>query len=121
MPTARTLIGVALASAALAATAGVACGYTVGLRRADPPRNVLTAIPPPGGRIAFVREAACGEGHCQTLWLGTTLEDATEVAALAGSDRCEGIAWSNDGYRICLLYTSPSPRDLSTSRMPSSA
>ena len=25
------------------------------------------------------------------------------------------------GYNICLLYTSPSPRDLSTSRMPSSA
>ena len=24
-------------------------------------------------------------------------------------------------YAICLLYTSPSPRDLSTSRMPSSA
>ena len=26
-----------------------------------------------------------------------------------------------DKYRHCLLYTSPSPRDLSTSRMPSSA
>ena len=26
-----------------------------------------------------------------------------------------------DGVLICLLYTSPSPRDLSTSRMPSSA
>ena len=26
-----------------------------------------------------------------------------------------------DDSRICLLYTSPSPRDLSTSRMPSSA
>ena len=26
-----------------------------------------------------------------------------------------------DGYYRCLLYTSPSPRDLSTSRMPSSA
>ena len=25
------------------------------------------------------------------------------------------------GYKVCLLYTSPSPRDLSTSRMPSSA
>jgi len=25
------------------------------------------------------------------------------------------------GYFTCLLYTSPSPRDLSTSRMPSSA
>ena len=28
-------------------------------------------------------------------------------------------SWSE--YKICLLYTSPSPRDLSTSRMPSSA
>ena len=26
-----------------------------------------------------------------------------------------------EGQRSCLLYTSPSPRDLSTSRMPSSA
>ena len=26
-----------------------------------------------------------------------------------------------DHYNSCLLYTSPSPRDLSTSRMPSSA
>ena len=30
--------------------------------------------------------------------------------------------WLEEGdYRACLLYTSPSPRDLSTSRMPSSA
>ena len=28
---------------------------------------------------------------------------------------------SGEKYDICLLYTSPSPRDLSTSRMPSSA
>ena len=28
---------------------------------------------------------------------------------------------NNDALKICLLYTSPSPRDLSTSRMPSSA
>ena len=27
----------------------------------------------------------------------------------------------HDGVTACLLYTSPSPRDLSTSRMPSSA
>ena len=30
-------------------------------------------------------------------------------------DACHGL------YHACLLYTSPSPRDLSTSRMPSSA
>ena len=27
----------------------------------------------------------------------------------------------NEDLKVCLLYTSPSPRDLSTSRMPSSA
>ena len=34
--------------------------------------------------------------------------DAIEVATIGG-------------WKSCLLYTSPSPRDLSTSRMPSSA
>ena len=29
--------------------------------------------------------------------------------------------YHSDEYKPCLLYTSPSPRDLSTSRMPSSA
>jgi len=33
----------------------------------------------------------------------------------------EGNALDQYGGYICLLYTSPSPRDLSTSRMPSSA
>jgi hypothetical protein len=103
VPTARTIIAVAAASAALAAAAGVACGYTVGKRSADPPREVMTSAPPGGGRIAFVREAPCGEGHCQTLWLGRTKEDATEVAALGGRERCEGIAWSQDGYRMGFL------------------
>jgi len=32
-----------------------------------------------------------------------------------------GVAYGPVLYQICLLYTSPSPRDLSTSRMPSSA
>jgi len=44
----------------------------------------------------------------------------------AGGDACEGqpaVLRQFDGWgnRVCLLYTSPSPRDLSTSRMPSSA
>ena len=37
------------------------------------------------------------------------------VASAKGMDR------ANADYMGCLLYTSPSPRDLSTSRMPSSA
>ena len=43
--------------------------------------------------------------------------------------RCPNIKWvkvglelfTREGPSVCLLYTSPSPRDLSTSRMPSSA
>ena len=33
----------------------------------------------------------------------------------------ERTGYTKDEYDACLLYTSPSPRDLSTSRMPSSA
>ena len=29
--------------------------------------------------------------------------------------------WASKGYMVCLLYTSPSPRDRTRSRMPSSA
>ena len=37
-------------------------------------------------------------------------------------EACQGLAGvSASQVEICLLYTSPSPRDLSTSRMPSSA
>lgn len=63
----------------------------------------MTSAPPAGGRIAFVREAPCGGGRCQTLWLGETREAATEVAALGARERVEAIAWSQDGYRMGFL------------------
>ena len=44
------------------------------------------------------------------------LHDETQAIAHAyGAER------TPEFYLLCLLYTSPSPRDLSTSRMPSSA
>ena len=47
---------------------------------------------------------------------------ATEYNLRLGLGRAESIRFLLEArYRICLLYTSPSPRDLSTSRMPSSA
>ena len=39
----------------------------------------------------------------------------------AGAHRVQRIPKTESQGRVCLLYTSPSPRDLSTSRMPSSA
>ena len=103
VPSARAVVGIALTSAALAAAAGVACGYTVGKRAQDPAAEVIAVAPPAGGRIAFVREGPCGQGRCQTLWLGNTRDDATEVGSLQGQERCEAIAWSGDGYRMGFL------------------
>jgi len=73
--------------------------------RAEPDRarDVMVSEPPGRDRIAFVREAPCGEGRCQTLWLGETKEGATEVASLGDRERCEAIAWSADGYRMGFL------------------
>ena len=56
------------------------------------------------------------------LCVSVNLEDFPQVKALA--DEHEHIFASvgvHPCYKDCLLYTSPSPRDLSTSRMPSSA
>ena len=49
--------------------------------------------------------------------------DAGAVAALTAYQRnpADGDQAALETMNACLLYTSPSPRDLSTSRMPSSA
>ena len=54
-----------------------------------------------------------------------------EIETMPGvNEKVKVVVFSNKGkqknenapdYVVCLLYTSPSPRDLSTSRMPSSA
>ena len=50
----------------------------------------------------------------------STLVD-TEKMAIEEINAAGGVTVGGKSYKICLLYTSPSPRDLSTSRMPSSA
>ena len=66
------------------------------------------------------------ESVCRTALLnvGASVEQADIVAAEIADAEAEGIRNVGLGYMhlyLCLLYTSPSPRDLSTSRMPSSA
>ena len=51
--------------------------------------------------------------------MGETGRDAVTVAR--GKDDAEGSDQDNRLGKNCLLYTSPSPRDGATSRMPSSA
>mgnify|MGYP000129570146 CR=1 FL=1 len=47
------------------------------------------------------------------------ITSASRIAIVGINEKDVDAVWSELG--ICLLYTSPSPRDLSTSRMPSSA
>ena len=49
------------------------------------------------------------------IWLMLVLPFFLAFAPLSGA--AKALLW----FSLCLLYTSPSPRDLSTSRMPSSA
>ena len=63
-------------------------------------------------------EAACETREEIAKLLGTT----TDVRLKTSACRSLGTDCFYDGhFERCLLYTSPSPRDLSTSRMPSSA
>jgi len=66
----------------------------------------------------FERDAA-GELHLGRQLLGVSRDIYTNTACISRSEvmRLEDAGSIKD----CLLYTSPSPRDLSTSRMPSSA
>ena len=50
-----------------------------------------------------------------------TIVDPRRYGQVLRQVRVDGFAASREEHTICLLYTSPSPRDLSTSRMPSSA
>ena len=50
-----------------------------------------------------------------------TLEQANQPASNEAIDFAKGNVKARVRMTSCLLYTSPSPRDLSTSRMPSSA
>ena len=50
--------------------------------------------------------------------LKATIDDVAIIACSGGVDSTVAAVIAN---QACLLYTSPSPRDLSTSRMPSSA
>eukprot|EP00656_Telonema_subtile_P013903 TRINITY_DN17069_c0_g1_i1.p1 TRINITY_DN17069_c0_g1~~TRINITY_DN17069_c0_g1_i1.p1 ORF type:complete len:114 (-),score=26.06 TRINITY_DN17069_c0_g1_i1:46-387(-) len=53
--------------------------------------------------------------HKAGLWLGIAFFVCTMILTVISIDRCSRSSWP------CLLYTSPSPRDRTRSRMPSSA
>ena len=89
--------------------------------------NLIVIGSGPGGYVAAIRASQLGMkvavvekeslgGICLNWGCIPT------KALLKSAQVFDYVSHSSDyGINICLLYTSPSPRDLSTSRMPSSA
>ena len=59
-----------------------------------------------------------GEHYGEYLW---TDEDSNSENSYSFKEKFYDDYGNKNEFNVCLLYTSPSPRDLSTSRMPSSA
>ena len=70
-------------------------------------------------------QGRCGEKYAVVILdLGTDWVTCAPVCERSGRDAEEALrvfAGPNAEIKSCLLYTSPSPRDLAVSRMPSSA
>ena len=75
-----------------------------------------------GTRGRFLRfQSMEGEASWTSEWV-KTCDNAVHIAAdVREAGGLESDDYIRFYYQVCLLYTSPSPRDLSTSRMPSSA
>ena len=93
--------------------------------------------PPTSNMKEFQRklDLAKNRMYCNyAFYFGATADNADDLASLEGLEGCCGIklfagsstgnllvAEEDDIDKVCLLYTSPSPRDATLSRMPSSA
>ena len=69
--------------------------------------------------VIFAREGAQADFYTSALVEGSIVEVSGSGCQIKTFDGSNGAV--NTISILCLLYTSPSPRDLSTSRMPSSA
>ena len=87
-------------------------------------KNCNLVISDSGGlqKEAFFNQKHCIIAREETEWVELVKNG---FATIVGSDKSKMMdafkKYQNSKADFCLLYTSPSPRDLSTSRMPSSA
>ena len=91
--------------------------------------NALSDVYAMGGEVKTALNLVCFPESMDLNVLGEILRGGAEKVAEAGGILAGGHSIADTGVKyglsvtglVCLLYTSPSPRDLSTSRMPSSA
>ena len=92
------------------ATGAVRCSAKSGMGVEDVLEDLIRRVPPPAGEVDAPLQALIIDS-----WFDNYLGVVSLVRVKQGSLR------KGDKIVICLLYTSPSPRDRQKSRMPSSA
>lgn len=94
--------GAAIAALIVVFVAGAvafAGGWFLGARR-----TVLAVPSPAGDAIAYVFEARCATGLCQSLWIGPDLKHGRMAEMLSGpSEQAGEIAWTPDGSRVAFI------------------
>jgi hypothetical protein len=102
LPPARpTRSGAAVAAffvAFILAAAAFAAGWFLGARK-----TVLVSNAPTHDGVAFVFEARCAEGICQSLRVGSDMGNARVVETLSASEQASEIAWTADGGRVAFI------------------
>lgn len=89
-------IGIA---AFVVAAIGFSAGWLLGGRR-----TVTTTASPSRDAVAYIFEARCAAGACQSLYVGRSTRDARAVETLKGdAERADEIAWTPDGGRVGFL------------------
>jgi hypothetical protein len=91
-------VGLAIAAFAVAVIA-FSAGWLISGRR-----TVMTSPAPSRDGVAYIFEARCADGFCQSLMVGPTMRNARSVETLKGnSERADEIAWTPDGGRVGFL------------------
>ena len=74
-------------------------GWFLGARR-----TVKAVASPAGDAMAYVFEARCAAGLCQSLWVGKDMKHASMVEMLSGPGEQAGeIAWTPDASRVAFI------------------
>jgi hypothetical protein len=83
----------------VAGTIAFAGGWLLGARR-----TVAAVSSPAGDAVAYIFEARCAAGLCQSLWIGTDMKHATMAEMLSGpAEQAGEIAWTLDGGRVAFV------------------
>ena len=65
---------------------------------------MLTVRSPAGDAVAYVFEARCAQGLCQSLWVGKDMRQAKMAQMLAGpAEQAGEIAWTQDAARVAFI------------------